>query len=203
MTVHEFGKENKDAMLLIHPSVVKWDYFEYVIPLLEDRYHLIVPALPGYDFEQPGDFTSVEGIAEKLAAWCLGHGCPRLKATYGCSMGGSIALRMAVDGRVRIACSIQAGAAGLVRYDIPFGNAAVQQRLDLPVQVLFFCGHPGITICFPHRVITSIRSENPSIKVTRIADMSENKNGAFSDGRTPCFCRSTPPSAKVYLYGAI
>lgn len=61
MTVHEFGKENKDAMLLIHPSVVKWDYFEYVIPLLEDRYHLIVPALPGYDFEQPGDFTSVEG----------------------------------------------------------------------------------------------------------------------------------------------
>lgn len=63
MTVHEFGKENKDAMLLIHPSVVKWDYFEYVIPLLEDRYHLIVPALPGYDFEQPGDFTSVEGIA--------------------------------------------------------------------------------------------------------------------------------------------
>lgn len=76
MTVHEFGKENKDAMLLIHPSVVKWDYFEYVIPLLEDRYHLIVPALPGYDFEQPGDFTSVEGIAEKLAAWCLGHGCP-------------------------------------------------------------------------------------------------------------------------------
>ena len=55
MTVHEFGKENKDAMLLIHPSVVKWDYFEYVIPLLEDRYHLIVPALPGYDFEQPGD----------------------------------------------------------------------------------------------------------------------------------------------------
>lgn len=27
------------------------DYFEYVIPLLEKDYRLIVPALPGYDFD--------------------------------------------------------------------------------------------------------------------------------------------------------
>ena len=42
MTLHEFGQDNKDVILLIHPSLVMWDYFEYVIPLLEDRYHLIV-----------------------------------------------------------------------------------------------------------------------------------------------------------------
>jgi hypothetical protein len=35
VTIHEFGKENEKVILLIHPSVVKWDYFEYVIPLLE------------------------------------------------------------------------------------------------------------------------------------------------------------------------
>ncbi len=46
MNVYEFGKEHEDVILLIHPSVVKWDYFEYVIPLLEKKYHLIVPALP-------------------------------------------------------------------------------------------------------------------------------------------------------------
>lgn len=49
MNIHEFGKENRESIFLIHPSVVKWDYFEYVIPLLEKNYHLIVPALPGYD----------------------------------------------------------------------------------------------------------------------------------------------------------
>lgn len=49
MTIHEFGKENKETIILIHPSVVKWDYFENVIPLLEKNYHLLVPALPGYD----------------------------------------------------------------------------------------------------------------------------------------------------------
>ena len=67
MTLHEFGQNNKDVILLIHPSLVMWDYFEYVIPLLEDRYHLIVPAIPGYDEENPGDFTSVEKIASSLA----------------------------------------------------------------------------------------------------------------------------------------
>ena len=52
MTIHEFGKENKETIILIHPSVVKWDYFENVIPLLEKNYHLLVPALPGYDFDR-------------------------------------------------------------------------------------------------------------------------------------------------------
>lgn len=33
MNIHEFGKENNEIILLIHPSVVKWDYFENVIPL--------------------------------------------------------------------------------------------------------------------------------------------------------------------------
>lgn len=37
MTIHEFGTENTEIILLIHPSVVKWDYFENVIPLLEKK----------------------------------------------------------------------------------------------------------------------------------------------------------------------
>ena len=28
MTYHEFGTENKRVILLIHPSLVMWDYFE-------------------------------------------------------------------------------------------------------------------------------------------------------------------------------
>ena len=60
MNIHEFGKENNEIILLIHPSVVKWDYFENVIPLLQEKYHLLIPALPGYDFENDSDFTSVE-----------------------------------------------------------------------------------------------------------------------------------------------
>jgi len=61
MTIHEFGKENSRVIVLIHPSVVMWDYFEYVVPHLEGTYRLVIPALPGYDEEQPGDYTSVVG----------------------------------------------------------------------------------------------------------------------------------------------
>ena len=66
MTIHEFGKENKKTVVLIHPSLVKWDYFERVIPLLERKYHVVVPALPGYDPDVKSNFTSVEGIAAEL-----------------------------------------------------------------------------------------------------------------------------------------
>ncbi len=68
MTIHEFGTENSKTVVLIHPSAVMWDYFSFVIPLMQEKYHLIIPALPGYDEEKPGsDFTGVEEIASELA----------------------------------------------------------------------------------------------------------------------------------------
>ncbi len=36
MKIHSFGNENRQVVVLIHPALVIWDYFEYVIPLLED-----------------------------------------------------------------------------------------------------------------------------------------------------------------------
>lgn len=53
MTVYEYGKDNKKTVVLIHPSVVMWDFYEYVIPLLEKDFHVIIPALPGYDEKNP------------------------------------------------------------------------------------------------------------------------------------------------------
>ena len=46
MKIHEFGRENPKTLLLIHPSVVKWDYFEAVIPLLQRDYHRWFPPSP-------------------------------------------------------------------------------------------------------------------------------------------------------------
>ena len=74
MTIHEFGQDHDEVVVLVHPSVTMWDYFEYVIPLLQEHYHLIVPALPGYDTEIVSNFTSVEEIAEHLASWLISMG---------------------------------------------------------------------------------------------------------------------------------
>jgi pimeloyl-ACP methyl ester carboxylesterase len=118
MTIHEFGKENKEIILMIHPSAVMWDYFEYVIPLLEKDYHLVIPALPGYDEAQPGaDYTSVEEIAAELAEWLSEQGCTALSLAYGCSMGGSVVIRMLAEGKIHIKNAVIDG--GITPYQLP------------------------------------------------------------------------------------
>lgn len=67
MTFYEYGKQNEKTLLLIHASAVMWDSFSEVIPLLEKKFHLVIPALPGYDEDSPKeDFTSIEDIAERI-----------------------------------------------------------------------------------------------------------------------------------------
>lgn len=117
MTIHEYGKEGK-TIVLVHPSVVMWDYFEYVIPLLREDYHLIIPALPGYDRDNPDeDFTSVEEIAEALSDWLIARRMETVDLLYGCSMGGSIALRMLARQRVTIKNVVCDG--GITPYQLP------------------------------------------------------------------------------------
>ena len=77
MRIYEFGKENPECILLI-------------------------PALPGYDLVDDSEFSSVEAIALKLADELADRGIREVNTIYGCSMGGSIAFRMAADDKVRI-----------------------------------------------------------------------------------------------------
>ena len=118
MTFHEFGTENEKTVVLIHPSLVMWDYFEYVIPLMKDRFHLIIPALPGYDKEQNSDFTSVERVASELEDWLIDHGHREISCIYGCSMGGAVVARVLADNRVCTRSAVMDG--GITPYRLPW-----------------------------------------------------------------------------------
>ena len=118
MTIHEYGAENERTIVLIHPSLVMWDYFEYVIPYLEDRYHLVIPALPGYDKENPSSFTSIEEIAAGLADWLQEHTRGSVSCIYGCSMGGAIVIRFLADGRIPVGAAVIDG--GITPYQLPW-----------------------------------------------------------------------------------
>ena len=118
MTIHEFGQDGEEVIVLVHPSVTMWDYFEYVIPLLQDRYHLIVPALPGYDTEDDSDFTSVEQIAKELADWLIAHGHRSIACIYGCSMGGAVVTRFLADRKVKVRGAAIDG--GITPYQLPW-----------------------------------------------------------------------------------
>ena len=118
MTIHEFGKHNEKVIVLIHPSIVMWDYFEYVIPALAKKYHVIVPALPGYDTESKGDFTSVEDIAIELSTWLVQNNYYEVECLYGCSMGGSMVIRMLADNWLRVKHAVIDG--GITPYQLPW-----------------------------------------------------------------------------------
>ena len=138
MNIHEFGKENKKIVLLIHPSVVKWDYFESVIPLLQKNYHLLVPALPGYDFENDSDFSSVEQIALELNGWIKANGYTEIHAVYGCSMGGSIALMVTLGQMIKIKHCVMDG--GITPYQLPW---IVTRFIALKDYLMMMIGRTG------------------------------------------------------------
>ena len=118
MTVHEFGKEHADAIVLFHPLGVWWDIFEYVIPILEKEYHLILPAMPGHDPDQPGsDYTRVEDIAAEMADWLTQRDLRQVRCLYGCSMGGAVVTRMLAEQKIRPACAVID--AGMTPYALP------------------------------------------------------------------------------------
>ncbi len=118
MTIHEFGKENSEVIVLVHPSIVMWDYFEYVIPLMEEHYHLIIPAIPGYDPDVKNDFTSVEEISTELEDWLIENDLGDVACLYGCSMGGSIVARMLANNRLNIRSAVIDG--GIAPYQLPW-----------------------------------------------------------------------------------
>lgn len=118
MTVHEYGKGGQKVIVLIHPSAVMWDYFKRVVPLLAEQYHVILPALPGYDEAKPeATYTSVEAIADELADWLTEHGIQTVDVLYGCSMGGSVVLRMLAGQKLTVRNAVCDGA--ITPYQLP------------------------------------------------------------------------------------
>ena len=118
MTIHEFGEENMDVLVMFHPLGVWWDVFEYVIPEMEKHFHLIIPAIPGMDPDVPlMDFSSIEKIAEEMEAWLAANGHSHVKGLYGCSMGGALVMRLLANGVIKADNAVIDG--GITPYRLP------------------------------------------------------------------------------------
>ena len=118
VTFYEYGKENEKTLLLIHASAVMWDSFSEVIPLLEKEFHLVVPALPGFDENNPKeDFTSIEDIADKIEEWFIKQDIHSVYGIYGLSMGGAVVIRLLANNRIKFSKVIID--AGITPYQLP------------------------------------------------------------------------------------
>ena len=118
MTIHEFGKENNDVLVMFHPLGVWHDVFEYVIPELSEHFHLIIPAIPGHDPDIPlRDFSSIEEIAEEMEIWLRSNDHEHVRCIYGCSMGGALVMKLLADGIITADIAVIDG--GITPYQMP------------------------------------------------------------------------------------
>ena len=93
MKVVEFGKQNKDTILLLHGGGLSWWNYREVAKLLEADHHVILPVLDGHA-DSGASFTTIEDNAAGLIAYIDDHLGGQVAALGGLSLGGQVALEM-------------------------------------------------------------------------------------------------------------
>ena len=93
MTIVEFGKQNKDTIILLHGGGLSWWNYREVAKRLAERYHVVLPVLDGHaDSDAP--FTSIEDNAARLISYIDAHFGGQVLLLGGLSLGGQIAVEM-------------------------------------------------------------------------------------------------------------
>ena len=94
--VIDTGPKDAPVVLLLHGAGGSGHSFRDLIPLLSDRYRVIVPDLPGQGCTRAGGMRrlGLDAMAEDLTRLCLSAGMTP-QAVIGHSAGAAIALRMA------------------------------------------------------------------------------------------------------------
>ena len=89
-----YGEKSNPAILLIHGmGCTAAQSFASAREKLENRYHVIMPCLDGYDGTS-STFSSMAEQAEKIAAYLKETDAERLYMVLGMSMGGFIAMEL-------------------------------------------------------------------------------------------------------------
>ena len=93
MTVIEYGKQNKETVLLLHGGGLSWWNYREVAGLLAEDYHVILPVLDGHAGSD-APFTTIEDNAARLISYIDTRFGGHILAIGGLSLGGQIAVEM-------------------------------------------------------------------------------------------------------------
>ncbi|MDO5717407.1 MAG: hypothetical protein Q4P34_00355 [Tissierellia bacterium] len=117
MRILEYGKENKNRILMVQGSCMNIDLWDKTLDILKEKYHIILPVIPGHDYESSEEFTDCEDISKRLERDLLNLGYDSFEAAYGFSMGGSLLIKIMDYGNLRFKRVLLDG--GITPYDIP------------------------------------------------------------------------------------
>ncbi len=130
MKVIEYGKENKDTVILLHGGGLSWWNYKDVAEMLQERYHVILPILDGHS-ESDAAFISIEDSAKKLIDYIDTYYNGRIKLIGGLSLGGQILVEALSQRK------------DLCEY------AVIESALVLPMKITSALIKPCISLSFP------------------------------------------------------
>ena len=91
MTVIEYGKQNKDVVVLLHGGGLSWWNYRDAAEILSEDFHVVLPVLDGHGGEK---FTSIEDNAARIISYIDENFGGQVAVLSGLSLGGQIALEM-------------------------------------------------------------------------------------------------------------
>lgn len=93
MNYVEYGKENKEVIILIHGGGLSWWSYREVAQLLETNYHVILPILDGHASADK-DFTTIRDNAIEIVEYIENNFGGSVKMIGGLSLGAQILLEI-------------------------------------------------------------------------------------------------------------
>ena len=90
MKFYEFGERTSPVILLLPGTCCHWKLnFGETIPLLEQHFHVVCVSYDGFDDTEDTVFPDMIAETEKIESYIQNHFGGTIRATYGCSLGGS------------------------------------------------------------------------------------------------------------------
>lgn len=90
MNFYTFGKVEQPVILLLPGTCCHWKLnFGEVIPLLEPHFHVVCVSYDGFDETDNSIFPDMLTETEKIENYIKANFGGRIRAAYGCSLGGS------------------------------------------------------------------------------------------------------------------
>lgn len=110
MKVYSFGAENAPVILLLPGTCCHWkSNFGHVIPLLAQDYRVLCVSYDGFDETERTEFPTMLEETEKIETYIREHCGGRIRAAYGCSLGGSFVGLLAARQNVHLDYGILGG----------------------------------------------------------------------------------------------
>lgn len=94
MEILEYGNKENKKIILIHGFQSPYQVWEEYIEHYKDKYHIIVPILPGHNPNKKEDFISFKEVVKDIEDYYISRYGNDVYAIYGMSMGGVVTAQL-------------------------------------------------------------------------------------------------------------